>query len=150
MLAFVGIQFVRPSFNNPPVREGAGIEDFYEVPEELAGILERSCADCHSNRTKYPWYSGVAPLSWGMDDHIRVGRDDLNFDEWADYSARKREKKLEEICEMVREDEMPYYQYLWLHWDAALDGRQKQLICDWTESVLEKEFGQTAPVEKES
>ena len=98
-LAFAGIQFWRPDFNNPPVTPCERIEDVYDVPDDVTEILKRSCADCHSHETVYPWYSRIAPLSWGMHDHIRVGRVELNFSKWATYSEKRRGRKLEEMCE---------------------------------------------------
>lgn len=150
LLALAGIQFSRPHFNNPPIVKGQRLEDFHVIPAEVSETLARSCADCHSNNTNYPWYSGIAPLSWGMYDHIRVGRAEMNFSEWGSYSAKKREHKLEEICEQIEDGEMPHYQYLWLHWDAALSAEQKRLICSWTESVRKKDFGQIERAKKES
>jgi len=131
-LAFVGLQFVRPDRTNPPVDESKTIEASLKIPKEVSAILNRSCNDCHSNKTEYPWYSNVAPVSWSVVDHIRVGREDLNFSIWATYSKKRQDHKLEEICEMVEEREMPHYQYLWIHWEAALTDKDIKLLCDWT------------------
>lgn len=133
-IVFIAIQFWRPAFNNPPVVPGERLEDVTDVPEEIAQILKRSCADCHSNETVYPWYSGIAPLSWGMYDHIRLGRADLNLSVWGTYSEERRARKLEEMCEEVSEGHMPHYQYLWLHPGSKLSSEQKSALCEWTGS----------------
>ena len=76
---FFGIQLVRPERANPPVAAGDRIESHVNVPPEVKAVLTRACADCHSNETRWPWYSEVAPASWFVADHVREGRDSLNF-----------------------------------------------------------------------
>ncbi len=136
ILGIAGIQFFRPEFKNPVVKKGERLEDLYEVPPDVATVLKRSCGDCHSNETVYPWYSKIAPMSWGMADHINVGRDELNFSVWGTYSEKRQKRKLEEICEEVEEGNMPHYQYLWLHWDANLSDSEKETLCSWTKSAV--------------
>ncbi len=75
-------------------------------------------------------------MSWGMADHINVGRDELNFSVWGTYSEKRQKRKLEEICEEVEEGNMPHYQYLWLHWDANLSESEKETLCSWTKSAI--------------
>jgi len=137
-LGIVGIQFVRPNFVNPPVKRGERLEDVYQVPADVASIVKRSCADCHSNETEYPWYSGIAPLSWGMADHIKDGREELNFSVSKTYSDQRQARKLKQMCEEVEAGEMPFYQYLWLHWDARLSEGDKQSLCRWTKTAAKK------------
>ncbi|NNE65266.1 MAG: heme-binding domain-containing protein [Pyrinomonadaceae bacterium] len=138
VLVIVGIQFWRPDFSNPPVTAGHRIGEVHVLPENVERVLKTSCADCHSNESRYPWYSNIAPLSWGIHDHIRVGRDELNFSEWKEYSKRKRLRKLEEICEEVESGNMPHYQYLWLHPEAEMDESKTKMLCQWTEELSEE------------
>lgn len=133
-IAFISIQFFRPERTNPPVSQVETLEATAKVPKDVQAILNRSCKDCHSNETVFPWYSNVAPVSWSVVDHIRVGREELNFSEWGTYSQRKKERKLEEICEEAEEGEMPHYQYLWVHWDAALTKNDVRVLCEWTKN----------------
>ena len=98
-LGFVGLQFMRPERTNPPINESETLESTVEVSNDVQEILKRSCDDCHSNKTVYPWYSNIAPISWSVVDHIRVGRAELNFSKWGTYSKSRQERKLEEICE---------------------------------------------------
>ena len=76
-----------------------------QIPADVEPILQKACYDCHSNKTKWPWYSGVAPLSWWIVDHVNEGRRELNFSEWNAIPAEKRAKKFEEIAEEVEEGE---------------------------------------------
>ena len=132
IVVFVVLQFFRPSFTNPQIIAGQPIEDSLAVPAEVQMVLSRSCNDCHSNKTLYPWYSQVSPFSWFLAGHIEDGRRELNFSEWGTYSENKKARKLEEICEMVEAGGMPLPSYLWIHRDAALSEEQKRLFCDWS------------------
>lgn len=128
---FIAIQFVRPDLTNPPVVPGQSIESSVAVPAEVKMLLSRSCNDCHSNKTVYPWYAQIAPSSWFLAGHIADGRKELNFSEWNTYSVDKKVKLFDEICEMVGSGEMPLPSYLWLHTDAGLEPTQRELLCDW-------------------
>ncbi|MBA3335114.1 MAG: heme-binding domain-containing protein [Acidobacteria bacterium] len=133
-VAFVAIQFYRPAKINPPIIAAETLEATTYVPDEVAKILSRSCNDCHTNNSNYPWYSQVAPMSWGIIDHINEGRRELNLSTWAIYDTKRKKHKLEEICEMVTSGEMPHYQYLWIHRDAQLSDDDKKILCDWTDA----------------
>ena len=104
------------------------------ISEEVALVLKTACYDCHSNETKYPWYSYITPFSWFIFDHVREGREELNFSEWTDMTDRRQPRKLKEIAEEVEEDHMPLSSYLLLHGEARLSDAQKNVLISWAES----------------
>src|SRR6185369_2288181 len=112
---FVLMQLYRPSRDNPPVDQSKTMEKSMQIPANVQAILSRACSDCHSSKTTYPWYSNVAPVSWFLASHIEDGRREMNMSEWATYSAKKKRRKLQEICEQVNKKEMPLPSYLWMH-----------------------------------
>ena len=120
------IQFIPVDRSNPPA-EGELMES-----TELKTILKRSCYDCHSNETSWPWYSSVAPVSWLVADDVSEGRRHLNFSEWGDLTRQKVARKKEHIWEEVKEGGMPLSKYLWMHSDAKLSQKDKDIIRDWT------------------
>lgn len=132
--AFIAIQFYRPDFTNPPVIAEQTLEANNQIPGAVENILVRSCNDCHTNKTEYPWYSQIAPSSWFLANHISDGRRHLNFSEWRTYEISRKRRKLEEVCEQVKEREMPLPSYLWIHWGAKLSDEEVKILCDWTES----------------
>ncbi len=135
LVVFIGIQFVRPAKNKA---EGTGKNDIstlYAVPADVQTILKTSCNDCHSNNTVYPWYAEIQPVAWWLNEHIEDGKKDLNFSEFATYRIRRQYKKLEEINELVKKDEMPLNSYLWIHKDAKLNDQQKMVLAGWVEAV---------------
>jgi heme-binding protein len=82
------IQLVRPSISNPAVDPAREITAAHPMTPEVAAILQRSCNDCHSNRTVWRWYSIVAPASWLVSHDVREGRDALNLSEWTRYAPQ--------------------------------------------------------------
>lgn len=141
ILIFAGllvIQFFRPDFTNPPVAQAETLEAATAVPENVRTILTRSCKDCHSDETTYPWYAKVQPSAWFLKSHIDEGRRELNLSVWATYEPRRKRRKLEEICEMVESREMPLPSYLWIHGEAKLSDEEIKVLCDWTKSESER------------
>lgn len=133
-VGFIALQFVRPDFTNPPIVATDTLAASTQVPPDIQLVLSRSCNDCHSNETQYPWYSKVSPFNWFLAGHIDEGRHEMNFSEWNTYKPEKKIRKLEEICEQVTAGQMPLPSYLWIHWDAALSEGESKLLCDWTQT----------------
>jgi len=138
VVAFIAIQFYRPDRTTPPIVQAETFEATTPIPENINRILARSCNDCHTNQTAYPWYSKISPFSWLLDDHIREGRHELNLSVWQTYTAKKKRHKLDEICEQVTSGAMPYDQYVWIHRDALLSPEDKRILCDWAETEKAK------------
>ena len=135
LLAFIVIQFFRPEKNKAESISENDIGKLYAVPRDVQTILKTSCYDCHSNNTVYPWYAEVQPAAWWLNSHITDGKKDLNFSEFASYSIRRQYRKLEEIDDLVKENEMPLDSYLWIHKDAKLSEQQKITIANWVTAV---------------
>ena len=123
----VGIQFIPVNRTNPPVTGEI------KAPEEVMAILRRSCYDCHSNETKWPWYSSLAPASLLVARDVHDGRKHLNFSEWTDYNFKQKKHKQEECGEMVATGEMPLWFYLPLHSEATLSDEEIELLVTWSE-----------------
>lgn len=100
-------------------------------------MFTRSCQNCHSNETAWPWYSYVAPVSWIIADDIHSARKKMNLSEWSNYSAKQREEALEEICEQVTNGDMPDSKYLLMHRGARLSSEDRIAVCQWTEDSRE-------------
>lgn len=131
VIVFGVMQFFRIDKTNPPVEMAQDFIEITKPPSEVVEILKASCYDCHSNESKYPWYSNVAPVSWWVKDHIDEGRDELNFSEWGTFTDKRKSKKIKEVLEEVEEEEMPLPPYLITHTDATLSPEQTQKLMDW-------------------
>ena len=140
LIIFLLIQFYQPARNLDYGQVlPTHFNKIYAVPPNVESILRISCYDCHSNDTEYPWYSYVQPTRLFLDNHIKEGKENLNFSTFGDYSQRKQENKLERIVKQIKSDEMPLRSYTILHQDAVLNENQKQEIINWINSQLEKE-----------
>jgi hypothetical protein len=135
VIVVVGIQFVRPDRTNPPIDPARDIVGRPSFPPDVHAILERSCFDCHSNRTHWPWYSQVAPASWLVVGDVNEGRKHLNFSEWEGYKTGRQVSKLESLMGEVDKGTMPPGNYVLLHSNAALSAAEKDRILRWAEDV---------------
>jgi hypothetical protein len=133
LLALVGalvlIQLIPPDRSNPPV------EEEIDAPPAVQSILRRSCYDCHSHRTRWPWYAWLAPVSWLVAHDVEEAREHLNFSAWNRYDPAESREKLEELWEEVDEGEMPLWYYLPMHPEARLSAEDRSALQLWTEEA---------------
>jgi len=104
------------------------------VPPEVDALLARSCNDCHTSETRWPWYSQVAPASWLVARDVNEARRKLSLSDWGRYDARRAGRKLGEMCDEVKEGGMPITPYLLLHPVARLSEADKNTLCEWTKA----------------
>jgi len=124
---FVGLQFIPAKITNPTTPKNLEIK----APKEVMAIFKRSCYDCHSNEVQIPWYASIAPMSFGIKDHIDLGRLYLNFSTWENYTQEEKDKKLKGIFRTVYAA-MPLQSYITFHKEAKLTKKEIKLIRDWT------------------
>lgn len=134
LVLLILIQFYRPEKNDSKNEMNAMVTAV-EIPVEVRKIIETSCANCHSNFTKYPWYSEIAPVSWYLAQHVKEGKEHLNFSEWTAYNKDQQAHVLKDIKEVLNEREMPLKSYLLIHKDAKLTENQYQILYDWANSI---------------
>lgn len=127
------IQVIRIDRSNPFVHSDP------EVDPAVKSILRKACYDCHSNRTAWPWYSGLAPVSWLVGKDVREGRRHLNFSEWNTLDERTRSHKMQEIAEEVESGRMPPWYYSRMHGDSRLKPSEKDQITAWASAAAEAE-----------
>ncbi len=132
-IALVVAQFIPVDRSNPRAPESQSIYAKEKVPPPVRAVFANSCANCHSNETAWPWYSHVAPVSWMIASDVHQARSKMNFSEWGEYPANKREDRLEEICEQVTNGDMPDSKYLLMHRGARLTSAERNAVCQWTE-----------------
>jgi hypothetical protein len=121
-----------------PKAERVDPQEEINAPQEILSLLKTSCYDCHSYETKIPWYGHIAPISWEVKSHIKDGREWLNFQQWARYDEKKRQKLYKGITKSIQFS-MPMPMYLLLHKDARLSREQRESIKKWAESHIKEE-----------
>lgn len=133
-------QAIRPARTNPPVKPSRTLESVVRVPPRVEDILQRACYDCHSNLTRWPWYSNVAPISWFVINHVDAGRRHVNFSEWLRRDtkdpAQYTRERFQAICRQVETRNMPITSYLLIHSGARLSGGDIEAVCQWTKTGL--------------
>jgi len=130
---FAILQFIRPARTNPMVDQSLALESHTDLEPRVAAILDRSCADCHSNTTRWPWYTNVSPVSWFAVGHVNDGRRNLNFSEWGTYNKRLKEGRLQGMCDLARQGAMPLRSYTPMHKGSKLTAEDVGALCAWTE-----------------
>lgn len=123
--------YPRPEKNISPVEAKNSIEKLFPIPDSVLTILKTACYDCHSNNTRYPWYSNIQPVALFLNKHIVEGKKELNFDEFGNYTERRQQSKLKAIAYQVRDGEMPLYSYKLMQSEARLQKRDIQIIINW-------------------
>lgn len=131
LVAFVGIQFIPTTRNQSDSVPSTDFMLVNNVPENIQKKLQVSCYDCHSNNTDYPWYNKVQPIAWILENHIEHGKEELNFNEWGNYSSRRRNSKLKSIISQIEDDEMPLTSYTLIHSGAQLSEKNKEIVIKW-------------------
>lgn len=135
VLAIVVIQFIPIDRSVPEADPNNDFLAAVETPLSIQNLMKDACYDCHSYQSKYPWYAYVAPVSLWVQGHIKDARKHLNFSEWANYDAERRDHKLEELVEEVGEGHMPLNSYLKAHPEARLTDAQREELTDWFERI---------------
>jgi Haem-binding domain len=108
------------------------------APPRVEAILDRACADCHSNHVRWPWYAKIAPVSWIAAHDVELGRKEINFSEWDAYYPATRKRKLQWIERSIREENMPPWSYRLIHPHARLSETDRAQLERWIESELER------------
>ena len=131
LVAFVGIQFIPTERNQSYTVPETDFMLVHNVPETIQKKLQVSCYDCHSNNTQYPWYNKIQPVTWFLEDHIKEGKAELNFNEWDSLSSRRKSSKLRSIIKQIESGEMPLDSYTLIHKDAKFSEAEAEELINF-------------------
>lgn len=137
IVLLVLIQFI-PAERNESNDTEFDITKSYDVPDNVAMILKGACNDCHTNLTRYPWYSNIQPVKFMLADHVNEGKRKWNLSTFTKLPLAVQNHKFEEVVEMVEEKEMPLpsYTYLGLHPEAKLTDEERKILVDWAKDQM--------------
>ena len=128
----------------PEPSAGTPILTGARVPPQVLDRINAACRDCHSDATRYPWYSYVVPVSILVQSDVRHGRERLNLSKWHEYPVVRRQRWLSEIANQVQDGDMPLPIYTFLHRDAVLSDADKALIFEWTQAERQRLIEESA------
>ena len=135
-VALVALQFFRPDRSNPSVVAQNTFDAHFAVPAGVRATLHRSCFDCHSSETHWPWYTNVSPVSWFVWNHVRSGQRHMNLDEWNRLKGAQQEAtQFRQICRQMQRRSMPLSSYLWIHWKARVSDDEIKEVCGWASEM---------------
>ncbi len=128
-VAFALLQFTTPAHTNPPVE--ADFLAATAAPPKIAAMFHSACYDCHSNETRWPWYSKIAPISWQIAQDVNDGRKEVNLSEWPTNNLKRAWKEMENMSDLIDQKEMPLPKYTLIHKDARLTDEQRDELTQW-------------------
>lgn len=132
----MAIQFIRPQRNISTQAVPQAFLDSFQVSDTVKNLLANSCFDCHSNNTRYPWYTNIQPVGRLMANHIKEGKEKMNFNELAALSTRRRNSKFKNITEQIEQGEMPLKSYLLMHNNAKLSPAERTILINFFQSKI--------------
>jgi hypothetical protein len=101
-------------------------------------MLRRACYDCHSNETRWPWYSRIAPVSWLMSKDVESGRRAFNLSEWNGSRPETGASLLAAACTDLKQGRMPRFPYTLLHPESRLSAKEVESFCKWTKGEFRR------------
>jgi Haem-binding domain len=140
------IQFVPVQRTNPVAPDPVVFAD-----PQAEAIARRSCYDCHSNQTVWPWYANIAPVSWYVVHHVDEGRAAYNFSDVAGMLANPHahhhpgedpnapvtvDTLIDHASDHISEGEMPPAYYTLIHRDAVLSDADKATLIAGIKQAL--------------
>ena len=116
---------------NPPVVQ----EPPWDSPQTRA-LAVRACFDCHSNQTKWPWYTKLPFGSWLSVVDTLGGRGNLNFSEYGVPSASPEGNRPHDYARAINNGSMPPVYYTWMHPEAVLTDAEKQQLITGLQNTM--------------
>jgi hypothetical protein len=129
VVVLAAAQLVRPEHTNPPIDASRTIQARMAAGSGLGAVLDRACGQCHSNATVWPWYTSVAPVSWLMASGVKLGRQAVNYSEWAAYPPERQRELLDATCQAASSGKMPGSAYTLLFPRSRLSPQDVETIC---------------------
>ena len=128
------IQLIRIYKTNPPVDPKLDFKAAAHPPAEVLSLIRGACYDCHSDETRYPWYSNVAPVSWWLKHHVNEAKEHFNFSTLGILKPEDLKWALGTAGEELRKGNMPLGSYTWMHPEARLSAEQRALLAHWLDN----------------
>jgi hypothetical protein len=123
---------VHPLSHAAPDRAGAPLLLGADIPPPVLDVFAHACINCHSEKTRWPWYSHVAPVSWLVENDVKRAREHLNLSRWDSFDGAEQRVLLTAIATVIENREMPLHRYLVFHPDVKLSAEDSVQVIEWT------------------
>ena len=124
--------FVHPLPHDAEHRVGAELLVGADIPPSVVDVFAHACASCHSEETRWPWYSYIAPASWVVETDVKRARERLNLSRWDGLDAAKQRLLLTAIATVIENREMPLHRFVVFHPGVKLSTVDSVQVIDWT------------------
>jgi heme-binding protein len=124
--------FVNPLAKQASGRAGAPLLPGADVPPSVADVFAHACVNCHSEKTQWPWYSHLAPVSWLVENDVKHAREHLNLSRWDGLPEAEQRMLLTAIATVIENREMPPHKYVVFHPEARLSADDSIQVIEWT------------------
>ena len=113
-------------------RAGAPLLLGSDIPPSVTEVFAHACINCHSEKTTWPWYSHVAPVSWLVEGDVKHAREHLNLSRWDSLEAADQRMLLTAIATVIENREMPLHRYVVFHPEVKLSAADSVQVIEWT------------------
>jgi hypothetical protein len=124
--------FVHPLAHKTSDRASGPLLLGADIPGSVVDVLGHACVNCHSEKTQWPWYSHVAPVSWLIENDVKHGREHMNFSRWDSLPEVDQRMLLTAIATVIENREMPPHGYVLIHPDAKVSADDTVRVIEWT------------------
>lgn len=114
------------------------------IPEDVRGVLNAKCADCHSSQTRAPLYGRFAPISWLLERDIVEARKQLDLSQWATYTPEEQDTLKSKMLQQAKSGAMPVIQYRMIHWRARITPADIAVLSSWAHPAVAADVAGTA------
>ena len=132
VILLILIQFIGVDKTNPKVDD----EITLKAPQDVMELLRKSCYDCHSYETRWPYYSDIAPVSFFVASHVKKARSAMNFSEWKNIDPKIKTERLKRAIVTVNNGRMALPSYVSAHEEAKLNQDEKEILKNWFKKEL--------------
>jgi hypothetical protein len=123
---------VHPLPHEASDRAGAPLLLGADIPASVVDVFAHACINCHSEKTRWPWYSHVAPVSWLVENDVKRARQHLNLSRWDGLDAAEQRMLLTAIATVIENREMPLHRYVVFHPEVKLSVDESVQVIEWT------------------
>jgi hypothetical protein len=124
--------FVHALPHEAPDRAGTQLLLGADVPQSVFDVFAHACINCHSEKTRWPWYSHVAPVSWLVENDVKRARERMNLSRWDRLDPSEQRSLLTAIATVIENREMPLHRYVMFHPEVRLSADDSIQVIEWT------------------
>ena len=129
---------VHPLPHEASDRAGAPLLPGADTPPSVMDVFAHACINCHSEKTRWPWYSHVAPVSWLVENDVKRARERLNLSRWDRLDAAEQRLLLTAIATVIENREMPLHRYVMFHPEVKLSTGDSVQVIEWTHAERQR------------